>query len=846
MNRHQRRVAAKGSEPFLKLDLDEEAFHSRIEGGARPALLTIGLGDGMAAGRAWTSSVMEAGVVRKKFSPLFRLIVRLLLRPWILNRISQPESLWFLGVMAKRVGREPLGERLIERAIAIDPALAKRKHLAERPVGRTLAEWQALTQNSPVDASAWLGLGESLHAQGDDEGAMAACHRAVMLDPSLEEACTNLGAMLMQAGRFSDAEEVFRGYCRAAPESPRAFNNLGNVLLRQGRVEEARAALLKAKKLGPDLVEPVNNLGNVLSAQGRMDEAIKYYEQARRIAPALPEVLMNLGTAYQARGDFKSASDCYLEAIELRPTLAEAYLNLGCLLHGKQKFVEAEAAYRKGLVERPGFHPLLSALANLLQNVGEVEEAEALFRQTLAVKESAANKVEMALLTPVVYDSMDQAHAYRKRQADALADLEAEGLILEDPYKEISFTNFYIAYPGLDDRSLQEGLARFYLKTCPSLAWTAPHLVEGRKPAPRKRLRLGVLSAFLEPTHTIGKLFAGLLARLPRDRFEVIVFRFYHQSPNLTRSIDERVERVVRLPLRPSDQMRMIAAERLDVLFYPDIGMAFHTYFMAFSRLAPVQVVAWGHPDTTGIPNIDYFLSSEYLDPPGNEAHYSEKLVRLPLPPCCYELPKPGLDDLAGRAALGLPAGKRLYVCTQSLFKVHPEFRLALKRILERDPEGIVVFIKANPYLTKRLSRNLEAELGRDFKRVLFLAPLKHHEFLGLCACADALLDTFHFSGGNSSLEAFAYGCPIVTLPSQFMRGRVTAQFYKMMGIEELIARDTEHYVELALRLANDATWHAGIKERILGAKTVLFENEDAVGHFADFLEKATTGTWNG
>ena len=79
--------------------------------------------------------------------------------------------------------------------------------------------------------------------------------------------------------------------------------------------------------------------------------------------------------------------------------------------------------------------------------------------------------------------------------------------------------------------------------------------------------------------------------------------------------------------------IEQVAATELDVLFYADIGMDPTTYFLAFSRLAPVQCVTWGHPVTTGIPNIDDYLSSDVFEAPGAEAHYTERLIRLPRRP---------------------------------------------------------------------------------------------------------------------------------------------------------------------------------------------------------------------
>jgi predicted O-linked N-acetylglucosamine transferase (SPINDLY family) len=73
----------------------------------------------------------------------------------------------------------------------------------------------------------------------------------------------------------------------------------------------------------------------------------------------------------------------------------------------------------------------------------------------------------------------------------------------------------------------------------------------------------------------------------------------------------------------------------LDVLFYPDLGLDPIPYFAAFSRLAPIQITGLGHQDTSGISTIDYFISDE-LDPPGHEAFYTEKLIRMPGMGTCF------------------------------------------------------------------------------------------------------------------------------------------------------------------------------------------------------------------
>ena len=250
-------------------------------------------------------------------------------------------------------------------------------------------------------------------------------------------------------------------------------------------------------------------------------------------------------------------------------------------------------------------------------------------------------------------------------------------------------------------------------------------------------------------------------------------------------------DRVVELPVELAGARRLIAAERLDALYYADIGMSALTYFLAFARLAPLQCLTWGHPDTTGIPNLDRFLSCDAMEPEGAERHYSETLVRLPGPTIHYA--RPALPArLKPRSAFGLPDDAHLYVCPQSLFKIHPDFDRALVELLRRDRQGLVVLLSGRDRNLDDLLRRRLARVGPEVVgRIRFLRQMPLPDFLSLVTVSDVMLDPLHYSGGNTSLEAFALGTPIVTWPGEFMRGRHTHGFYKLMDLDDCVAPTT-------------------------------------------------------
>ncbi|HEX9702203.1 MAG TPA: hypothetical protein VGA19_05080, partial [Rhodospirillales bacterium] len=412
---------------------------------------------------------------------------------------------------------------------------------------------------------------------------------------------------------------------------------------------------------------------------------------------------------------------------------------------------------------------------------------------------------------------------------------------IADPLAEVGVTGFELAYHGLPDRKIQEAIAAMYLAACPGLAWTAPHCKRRkRKPAKAGRLKVGFVSALLRRNHTIGKLNQGILENLSRRRFEVVLFRPRPLAKERDEMLDALADRAVDLPPTLEAARQAVAAEALDVIYYPEIGMWPNTYFLAFARLAPVQVTTWGHPDTTGVPNVDYFLSPAAAEPADADGHYSERLVRFRDLITCYRRPAPPADP-PDRQALGLPADGRLYVCPQTLFKFHPSFDPVLGDILGRDPAGIVVLI--GPPAGSQQQALLHARFRRAFPeaadRVVFLPPMPFEKYLGLLMLADAVLDLPTFSGGNSSLEAFAMGVPVVTWPGDFMRGRVTLACYRQMGIDDLVAGDAEEYVGLALRLAGDADFRAAVRAKIQANADRLFDNTGFVRELEDFLEAA-------
>jgi predicted O-linked N-acetylglucosamine transferase (SPINDLY family) len=725
-----------------------------------------------------------------------------------------PGALHLLGAVALDAGRPDLAARFIRQAVAIDPS----------------------------QAAYHLDLGEAYRKSGRRAEARTSYEQALLLDPGHLTAHNSLGILCQEQGDLSGAEAHFREAARLGPDRAFVLNNLGTLLLHRGALDEARTILDQALLLRPDYAEGHNNLGAVWVRLGRYDEARACFVRAVALKPGYAVAHHNLGSVLHKEGRLGDAEASLRLALRHKPDYAPAHYELGAVLMDALRLDEAQARLEEAVRVKPDYTEAMGLLATVLGRQGKVAEARAWVTKALATRPDDGLKIRSALLLPVIYRSLDELQQERARLRADLARLSAEPLSVEDPVNAVGVNAFFLAYQGLDDRDLMSDLSALYRKATPGLEFVAPHCTDPARATSREGpIRVGFLSNFFHE-HTVGRLNLGFVRHLSRERFSVTLFRFPGADDPLSSALQQAADRVVTLPRRLDAARQLVADEGLDALYYPEIGMDPLTCFLAFARLAPVQCVSWGHPVTSGIPTVDYFLSGAPMEPEGAAAHYTERLVRFRKFNAYYFEPKPSTPPPT-RRDLGLDEGAHLYVCTQSLFKLHPSMDEALGAILRADPSGLLVLLSGvyprwDATLANRFRRTFPKEAGR----VRFLPRRSRDDFLHLQALADVLLDTFPFCGGNTSYEAFAVGTPVVTLPGALLRGRLTFALYQQMGVPDCVADDPRHYVEIALRLANDPAWREHVRGRILAAKHRIFEDAEAVRELEGFLVEAVTG----
>lgn len=617
------------------------------------------------------------------------------------------------------------------------------------------------------------------------------------------------GQILAARDDYQPAVQAFEAALAVDPHYAQAYEGLDHVLNRQGDLQEAQSVWKRRTVQTPDSPIAWTKLAQVLSALGETDEAQVCLERAATLDPGNPGTWHALGSLY---------AECW-------------------------KFEKAESSLQQAIALDPRREGCISLLGLIRNELGDTRGAFAALNPPGGTRISFGRRLYHALLLPQIYADREDLDRWRERYSGGLAAMHAG---LESPWPapdevfNLSQTNFLLAYQGEDDLSLQREYARLLRRL---IARARPDLMERNRPSAGRsgRIRVAFVSNLFREC-TVGHYFRSWTGCLDPARFESMVIYTGNQPDATTKAIAASAEKFVIQRGSALEVAKTIIELQPDILMYPEIGMQSTNCALANMRLAPVQCAAWGHPVTTGSDLVDYYFTCSRMEPPGGRGHYAESLLELPGLGTKYTLPSPAVHELAPEA-FSLPSDRHLYVCPQSLFKIHPDNDKLYLEILAADDKAVIVFFQSEyRQITQSfLDRVTRAMVERGIpprNQIKFLPRLSPVLFRSVLALADAVLDTVHWSGGNTSLDALSAGATVVTLPGTFMRGRQSKAMLEILGVPELIADNPEDYVAIALRLAADAQYKQAIKQRILANRGELFDRSEPLHALARHLER--------
>ncbi|OCQ91753.1 O-linked N-acetylglucosamine transferase, SPINDLY family protein [Oscillatoriales cyanobacterium USR001] len=549
--------------------------------------------------------------------------------------------------------------------------------------------------------------------------------------------------------------------------------------------------------------------------------------------------LLNLANQLYQQGEYAAAISRYEKLIESKNGDAETYFNLSECWRNLKQIQNSIAILEAGINHYPATGKLYFYLVTTLQQNGETEKA--ILTAEIAAKllpNEYVFQLFKNLLLPIVYDSPEEIEYYRQRFIKKLDDLIQQTSLVtaEDKINALigigSFTNFYLAYQAYNvvETQTKYGKLIHQIVSANYPQWVEPIAMPSLPE--NGKIRVGYISNFLH-SYSGTLWLTGWLRYCDRSKFEIYCYYTGNEPDLITQQFRDYSHIFHHKPHNLEAVSQQILTDKLHILVFPEIGMDALTIQIAALRLAPVQCSAWGHPVTSGLPTIDYYLSSELMEPENAEEHYSETLIRLPNIGVAY--PKPLVGKLTNsRSDFDLREDAVIYLCCQAPFKYLPQYDYILAEIACRVPQAQFIFPRGE-LLRKRLNRAFAAVNLNYEDYCLFMPIATRQDYLAINFLSDVFLDTFTWSGGNTSLEAIACNLPIVTCPGEFMRGLHAYSFLQMLGVTDTIAKNESEYIDIAVKLGLESDWRREISERMSERQDNLFDDRVCVAGLESF-----------
>ncbi|MEM1255659.1 MAG: tetratricopeptide repeat protein [Cyanobacteria bacterium P01_H01_bin.21] len=637
--------------------------------------------------------------------------------------------------------------------------------------------------------------------------------------PDYISALCTLGNLLVNQQRWEDAVELYRKALthKLIPDTrANLLTSLGIALMKQYQLIEAADAFQEAVELNPKSAWAYTNLGLALKERGRFAEAELACRQALSFNPDNAVIYNCLGTVLRNRGKHDEAADVYRQAVELRPDLIEAYINLGYTLERQANCGEAASVYEKVLEIDPEcvqakFSRIFCHLPIIYRNSKEVIENRQNYQR------------------------------YLEQFIQDYSDVSVEELATAAAVVGIS-QPYLLPYQGFNDRQLQQDFGQLMSRLMAARypQWSQP--LDLPEIHSQEKIRLGIVSGFFRE-HSVWKIpLKGWVENLDAGKFELFGYHTGSRQDPETLLARKSFKKFVQGPLDLKQWCQTIIDDKLHLLIFSEFGMDPTTLELGSLRLAPIQLAAAGHPETSGLPTIDYFLSCELMEPENAKEHYTETLIRLPNLSVYYS-PLEYYPAPASRQEIDLADDDVMFWCCQSLFKYLPKHDDVFPKIASQLDEARFVFIKhGTQHVTDIFKGRLHdafSQFNLDYQEFCRFVPrMNPRKFAGIASLADVFLDSIGWSGHNSALESLVFDLPIVTLPEEFMRGRHSYAILKMMGVEATIAASKEDYVEIAARLGKDPQYRKTISLQVAQNKHRLYRDLQSVRGLEDFLLK--------
>jgi len=324
---------------------------------------------------------------------------------------------------------------------------------------------------------------------------------------------------------------------------------------------------------------------------------------------------------------------------------------------------------------------------------------------------------------------------------------------------------------------------------------TDAKLGEKRRAVKRKPTLL-IIAELYDSTHAMHRCYGPAIRSL-KDKFKLIYMSPTGKCDPAIEYMFDKVDKTAFSNTNPKVFFDKAKSYRPDVIYYPSVGMRLVSILGSNLRLAPIQIMTYGHPATTYSEYMDYSLIVEGLI--GNENTISDKILYW-YEKARYEQrgdarpPKANIRQNPNVIRIAVPAWSR---------KITPEFLSVCQEIQKQSNKPVEFYFYPNGVgaLFQAFKRRIE-----DMLNATVLPRTNYNDYLNSLNTCDIFLSTFPFGATNGILDAGPQGLPIVNLKGDEMHAMNDSEMVSHFNQPEwLSVESTKAYLEAVLRLiAND------------------------------------------
>jgi tetratricopeptide (TPR) repeat protein len=671
----------------------------------------------------------------------------------------------------------------------------------------------------PLDAAAQFLRGACHHALRQPDDALAAFDAALQLDPAHRDASLGAISVLCQLGRADEALHRCVHLAAAAPDDPDLRFTTGVVQETRGDLSAALACYDAALSRAPAHRPSLLNRGLVLTRLGRLEDAYANNLTAAKAFPTEPDSHFNLAEVCLTRSHYEEARRHCDRALDLAPRHVGALFDRALALAALGQIEDADAAFATARATDPDGVRALEVRAG-----GE------------SARTTTARDVYLARgFEALIACDWSQRSAYHRRFSDWIDSPVAA------PWEGLSAC-FQAVAAGIAperQRKLAEAISRGVAQGVVQVAAASP---------PRNsRLRIGYLSPDFRE-HAVGYLVQRLLEAHDRAAFEVFAYSLCRDDgSNVRKRVASGVDVFRDITQSSTDEAaQQIRADGIAVL----VDLAGYTTGarpeLLARRPAPVAMAYLGFPGTTGAAFMDYFVADAVTVPHGEDALFSERLVRLPRTFWVHDAPA-DLPPVPPRTALGLPENAVVLCAFHNGYKIAPECFDAWMELLRASPGAVLWLLDGGNAMRANLLREAVAR-GVAADRLRFAPRAPRSANLARLGAADLFLDAFHYNAGANALDALWAGLPVITRRGAAFAGRMAASAVLATGLRELVVDTRAAYVTRAQELVADGRERASLRARLLDgrASAPLFDVAGRARELERAYRIAADGAWRG